>query len=126
MTYAKNGAGRGGRGVVPRDKVPTRRRRQDDPIVRAVYDRAFDLVRAVWVVERWKSSVTTKVPTYLAALIRGQKVLPPKGVPPRIVLLVQRAIAQACLERGATGLKAQEADWYGQAAEAARAEMPNS
>lgn len=127
MTYTRNGAGRGGQGVEPRDKRPNRRRAPRDPVAQEVHRRAFELVRAVWAAERWKSSITTKVPSYLEALLFGRKaVAPPSGVPLRIVRLVQRSIAQACLEQGATGLKVQEADWYEESMEAARQVMPPS
>jgi hypothetical protein len=126
MTYTKNGAGRGSKGAESRDKRPARRREPVSPDAKATHDRAYQLVQAAWAAERWKSSITTKVPTYLAALVRGQKVRPPQGVPQRIVHLVHRAIARACLELGVTGLKAQDTDWYAEAVEAARKEMSPS
>ena len=115
------------KGATTRDKTPAKKRQRRNPAAQAVYDRAYDLVREVWLIERWKSSITSKVPTYLSTLVFGRKIgAAPNGVPQRIVLLIQRCVAQACLEGGVTDLNVQTAGWYDQAVVAARAEMSGS
>lgn len=123
MPYIRNAAGRGGKRFVPRDPERHREQERSEPAAQAVYNRAFEQVRAVWRTERWKSGVTTKVSAYLVALMRGQKASTPNGVPQRIVQLVQQAIARACLEQGVTGLPVQGASWYDEAANVARTQM---
>lgn len=92
-------------------------------IMEKVRVRAIDLAQQIWMVERWKSSITTKIPSYLETLARGTTHKIPQGVPAGILYKVQRCFAQACIEHDAIGLNGQSAPWYKEVVEAAMGHM---
>lgn len=70
-----------------------------------------------------RSSVPTKLNSYLRTLTTGTKKQPLQGVPQQALNVAHRCFAQACLEHDAVGLNGQDTPWYSGAVEAARQHM---
>jgi hypothetical protein len=110
--------------IVPKSgQTPLSKVRQHDPLAKRVNKRAHALVKEVWTVERWKSSIASKIGPYIFTLAEGTKQQPPAGIPKGVLQIVHRCFAQACLELEAEGLNGQRTNWYDDAEVEAREHM---
>lgn len=125
MSYTKStGSRRGIEGPEGRAYAgPKRQTTVAQQTLQALYVRAFELVRHEWTAGHWKSSVATKAVAYLQQLAGGNNPAPPTGVSDRILGVVRRSFAQACLEHEVTDLSGQRATWYLAAVVAAREQL---
>ena len=114
------------KGAPNRDPKRRAKARKRHPLADAVGQRTYELVREVWLVERWKGSIATKVEPYITVLVEGKKLSTPAGIPTHVQQIIHRCFAQACYEHEAEGLNGQKASWYEEAVKAAQARREGS